>query len=128
MQSYRLLIVAGGNFVDMGNSLAAGTTGHVRNAMKGGLNYLGICAGGFLAGSFPTPYKGFDRTSGVKFGFYSAEKNGNQKAAVRIRTAKGAALDQYWEDGPELQAAATRLPHIRTGNPPSLKASPVTVG
>lgn len=99
---YRLLIVPGGNFVDMGNSLTARTTANVRNAVKHGLHYLGICAGGFLAGRFPAPYKSFDLSSGVKFGFYSAEKNGTRKAAVRIATAQGPALDQYWEDGPQL--------------------------
>jgi glutamine amidotransferase-like uncharacterized protein len=98
ISGYRLLIVAGGNFVDMGNSLTASTTANVRNAVKGGLNYLGICAGGFLAGSFPAPYNSFNLSSGVKFGFYSA---GTRKAAVRITTAEGRALDQYWEDGPQ---------------------------
>jgi glutamine amidotransferase-like uncharacterized protein len=102
IQAYRLLIVPGGNFVDMGDSLTARTTANVRNAVKGGLNYLGICAGGFLAGSVPTPLKSFDLTSGVRFGFYSAEKNGIRKAAVKVTTADGTALDQYWEDGPEL--------------------------
>jgi glutamine amidotransferase-like uncharacterized protein len=102
ISEYRLLIVSGGNFVDMGNSLTADTTANVRNAVKGGLNYLGICAGGFLAGSFPAPYKSFDLSSGVKFGFYSAEKTGTRKAVVKITTAEGPALDQYWEDGPEL--------------------------
>jgi hypothetical protein len=38
----------------------------------------------------------------VKFGFYSAESSGIRKAAVTITTAQGTALDQYWEDGPEL--------------------------
>jgi glutamine amidotransferase-like uncharacterized protein len=117
MQSYRLLIVPGGNFVDMGNSLAAGTIANVRNAVKGGLNYLGICAGGFLAGSFPAPYKGFDLTSGVKFGLYSAEKNGIQKAAVRIRIAEGAALDQYWEDGPQLSGWGDAVATYPDGTP-----------
>jgi glutamine amidotransferase-like uncharacterized protein len=41
ISGYRLLIVPGGNFVAMGNSLTAGTTANVRNAVKGGLNYLG---------------------------------------------------------------------------------------
>jgi glutamine amidotransferase-like uncharacterized protein len=99
---YRLLIVPGGNFVDMGNSLTAGTTANVRNAVKGGLNYLGICAGGFLAGSLPASYHSFDLSSGVKFGFYSAAKNGTRKAVVRIAMADGPALDHYWEDGPQL--------------------------
>jgi glutamine amidotransferase-like uncharacterized protein len=101
MSRYRLLIVPGGNFVDMGNSLTASTTANVQDAVKRGLNYLGICAGGFLAGSFPPPYNSFNLTSGVKFGFYSVEKNGTRKAAVSITTAEGPALDQYWEDGPQ---------------------------
>jgi glutamine amidotransferase-like uncharacterized protein len=101
ISEYRLFIVPGGNYLDIGNSLTAATTVNVRNAVRGGLSYLGICAGGFLAGSVPAPYKGFDLSSGVKFGFYAAEKNGIRKAAVRITTADGAELDQYWEDGPE---------------------------
>jgi len=56
------------------------------------VDYLGICAGRFLAGSFPAPYNSFDLSSDVKFGFYS---NGIRKAAVRITTAEGPALDQY---------------------------------
>jgi glutamine amidotransferase-like uncharacterized protein len=102
LQSYRLLIVPGGNFLDMGNSLTVGATESVRRAVTGGLSYLGICAGGILAGAFPAPYKSFNLTSGVKFGFYSAESSGIRKAAVTITTAQGTALDQYWEDGPEL--------------------------
>jgi glutamine amidotransferase-like uncharacterized protein len=97
----RLLIVAGGNFVDMGNSLRASTAANIRNAVKGGLNYLGICAGGFLAGSLPARYNSFNLSSGVQFGFYSSEKNRVRKAAVKITTADGRALDHYWEDGPQ---------------------------
>jgi len=83
-------------------ALTADTTAIVHDAVQGGLNYLGIGAGGFLAGGFPESHKSFDLTSGVRFGFYSAEKNGIQKAALRITTAEGPALDQYWEDRPEL--------------------------
>ena len=101
ISGYRLLIVPGGNFVDMGKSLTGSTTTKVRTVVNRGVNYLGICAGGFLAGSFPPPYNSFDLSSGVKFGFYSAENNGTRKAAVRIITAEGTALDQYWEDGPQ---------------------------
>ena len=99
---YRLLIVPGGDFIDMGNSLTAGTTANVRNAVKDGLHYLGICAGGFLAGDLPAPYHSFGLTSRVKFGFYSAAKTGTRKTVVRITMAKGPALDHYWEDGPQL--------------------------
>ena len=102
ISQYRLLIVPGGDFVKMGNSLTAGTAANVRDAVRGGLNYLGICAGGFLAGSFPAPYKSFNLTSGVQFGFYSPERNEAHKATVRIRAREGPALDQYWENGPQL--------------------------
>lgn len=110
ISGYRLLIVPGGDFVAMGNSLAARTTANVRNAVKGGLKYFGVCAGGFLAGSFPAPYNSFNLTSGVQFGFYSPEKSvpghwslryETRKASVRITTPEGPALDQYWESGPQ---------------------------
>jgi len=101
LSRYRLLIVAGGDFVKMGNSLTPGATANVREAVKSGTNYLGICAGGFLAGSFPAPYNSFHLSSGVKFGFYRAAANGTRKAAVRIALAAGPALDHYWEDGPQ---------------------------
>jgi glutamine amidotransferase-like uncharacterized protein len=102
LSRYRLLIVPGGNFVAMGGSLTARTTANVRNAVNGGLHYLGICAGAFLAGSFPAPYNSFDLSSGVKFGFYSAAKSGTRTAVLKISTAEGPAFDHYWEDGPEL--------------------------
>jgi glutamine amidotransferase-like uncharacterized protein len=117
LSGYHLLIVPGANFVDMGNNLTARTTARVRNAVNGGLNYLGICAGGFLAGSFPTGYNSFDLTSGVQFGFYSAENNGTHKAAVRISTAQGPALDQYWEDGPQLTGWGNVVAKYPDGTP-----------
>lgn len=100
MTKYRLLIVPGGNFVDLGNSLTPSTTANVRNAVHAGLNYLGICAGAFFAGS--SPYNGLNLTSGIRFSFYSAENNGIRKAAVAISIPGAPTLDQYWEDGPQL--------------------------
>jgi glutamine amidotransferase-like uncharacterized protein len=102
LRRYRLLVFPGGNFVDMGNGLASTTIANIRDAVHNGLNYLGVCAGAFLAGNFPAPYKSLNLTSGVKFGFYSAENRGLRKAAVAITVAGGPALDQYWEDGPQL--------------------------
>jgi glutamine amidotransferase-like uncharacterized protein len=98
---YRLLIVPGGNFVDIGNSLTPVATANIRNAVQEGLNYLGICAGGFLAGEYRPPYHGLNLTSGVRFGFYAAEGRGVRKAPVSIAVAGAPTLDQYWEDGPE---------------------------
>ncbi len=99
MRGYRLLIMPGGNFIDMGNSLTAGATANVRSAVRGGLNYLGICAGGFLAGKYNQ--NSLDLAGGVKFGFYAAESRGIRNAAVAIESPGSPTLDQYWEDGPE---------------------------
>ena len=99
IRSHRLLIVPGGNFIDIGNSLTPSTTANIRNAVQGGLNYLGICAGGFFAGN--SGYNGLDLTAGVRFNFYAAEGRGIRKAAVSITVAGGPTLEQYWEDGPQ---------------------------
>jgi glutamine amidotransferase-like uncharacterized protein len=99
MRRYRLLIVPGGNFVAIGKGLTPATSGKIRQAVEGGLNYLGICAGAFFAGN--SPYNGLNLASGVSFHFYSAENRGIRKAAVAIASAGAPTLDQYWEDGPE---------------------------
>jgi glutamine amidotransferase-like uncharacterized protein len=100
LAAYRLLIVPGGNFVQMGNSLTPVAVGNIRNAVRDGLNYLGICGGAFLAGN--SPYSGLNLTSGVHFPFYAAEARGIRKAAVQIAIAGSLPLEQYWEDGPQL--------------------------
>jgi glutamine amidotransferase-like uncharacterized protein len=100
LRQRRLLIVPGGNFIDIGNSLTSAATARIRGAVENGLNYLGICAGAFFAGN--SPYNGLNLTSGVRFGFYSAENRGLRKAAVSISAPGSLTLDQYWEDGPQL--------------------------
>jgi glutamine amidotransferase-like uncharacterized protein len=100
LKAYRLLIVPGGNFEDMGNGLTAGATTRLRNAVGSGLSYLGICAGAFFAGA--SPYNGLNLTSGVRFSFYALEDQGIRKAPVTITTADGPTLEVYWEDGPQL--------------------------
>ena len=99
MRAYPLLIVPGGNFDQIGKSLTSSTSANIRDAVHNGLNYLGICAGGFFAGN--SPYNGLNLTSGVRFGFYADESRGIRKAAVAIAGAGAATLDQYWEDGPQ---------------------------
>jgi glutamine amidotransferase-like uncharacterized protein len=101
LRAYRLLIVPGGNFEIMGGHLSPRTTARIRDAVNGGLSYLGICGGAFLAGHL-AGRNSIDLTSGVQFHFYSAERRGLRKAAVPISTPGAPALDQYWEDGPEL--------------------------
>ncbi len=100
LEAYRLLVVPGGNFEEMGNSLDHATPVRVRHAVGSGLNYLGICAGAFIAGN--SPYNGFNLTSGVRFPFYAAEARGIRKAAIAIATPGSPAFEHYWEDGPQL--------------------------
>jgi glutamine amidotransferase-like uncharacterized protein len=117
IRRHRLLIVAGGNFVDMGKSLTPATTANIRNGVQNGLNYLGICAGAFLAGSFPQPYNGVNLTSGVQFGFYADARRGVRKTAVAITVAGGPTLDQYWEDGPQLSGWGAVVAKYPDGTP-----------
>ena len=115
LRKYRLLIVPGGNFIHLGNSLTPNTTANIRNAVQNGLNYLGICAGGFFAGN--SGYNGLNLTSGVRFGFYSAENRGIRKAAVAITTAGSATLDHYWEDGPQFTGWGAVVGRYPDGTP-----------
>lgn len=100
LKTYQLLVVPGGNFEVMGNSLTPGTATKIRTAIAGGLGYLGICAGAFLAGA--SPYNGLNLSGGVRFPFYSLEHRGIRKAPVTVTTVLGASIEVYWEDGPQL--------------------------
>jgi hypothetical protein len=100
LRAFRLVIVPGGNFEAMGNGLAPATSVKLRDAVRDGVSYLGVCAGAFLAGD--SPYNGLDLTGGKRFGFYSAEAQGIRKVAVPILTADGTTTEHYWEDGPQL--------------------------
>ncbi len=99
LRAYRLLIVPGGNFLTMADSLTPGTTANIHAAVEEGLNYLGICAGGFLAGD--ARYNSLRLAPGVQFGFYAEARRGVRKAAVPIAVVGAPVLEQYWEDGPE---------------------------
>jgi glutamine amidotransferase-like uncharacterized protein len=115
IREYRLLIVPGGNFEHIGNSLTSRTTANIHNAVQKGLNYLGICAGAFFAGN--SPYNGLNLTSGARFGFYAAEARGIRKAPVAITAAGGPTLDQYWEDGPQLMGWGAVVGKYPDGTP-----------
>jgi glutamine amidotransferase-like uncharacterized protein len=116
LRRYRLLIIPGGNFIDMGRSLNTSTAANIHNAVQNGLNYFGICAGAFLAGN-SSYYNGLNLTSGVKFGFYSAEEKGIRKAAVAIAVAGAPTLEQYWEDGPQLNGWGAVVGKYPDGTP-----------
>ncbi len=68
LSAYRLIIVSGGIYITMGESLTPGATANIHNAVQGGLNDLGICAGGLLAGN--ASCNSLNLTSGVRFDFY----------------------------------------------------------
>jgi glutamine amidotransferase-like uncharacterized protein len=118
LRRYRLIIVPGGDFVAMADGMSAPTVEKLRGAVGSGVGYLGICAGGFLAGRFQG--KGLDLT-GVKFGFYAAESRGIRKAAVPIATAGGPTLDQYWEDGPQFSGWGAAIARYPDGSPAAVE-------
>jgi glutamine amidotransferase-like uncharacterized protein len=115
MQTHRLLVFPGGNFVEMGNGLQVRTTATIRRAVNAGLNYLGICGGAFIAGN--SPYNGMNLTDGLSFNFYSLEASGVRKASVAITAAGLPTLDYYWEDGPELSGWGETVATYPDGNP-----------
>ena len=97
--AYRLLIIPGGNYITIGNNLTPETTQRIQNAVQRGVNYLGICAGGLLAGK--AECNSLDLTSGVTFGFYAVVNRGIHKAAVPIACVDTPVIEHYWEDGPQ---------------------------
>lgn len=112
---YRLLLVPGGNFEQIGNHLSASASATLRNAVWHGMNYLGICAGAFFAGN--SPYNGLNLTAGTRFGFYAAEMRGIRKTVVPITGPGGQSLDQYWEDGPQLTGWGAVVDRYPDGTP-----------
>lgn len=115
LKTYRLLLIPGGNFEQIGNGLSATATTNIRHAIHGGLNYLGICAGAFFAGN--SPYNGLNLTAGVRFPFYALEDQGIRKAAVEIASAGAAPLAHYWEDGPQLTGWGKVIAKYPDGTP-----------
>ncbi|HTE05633.1 MAG TPA: BPL-N domain-containing protein [Planctomycetota bacterium] len=115
LHACRLIIVPGGDFARIGTGLEEDTTARLRGAVQDGVNYLGICAGAFFAGR--SPCNGLDLTSGVQFGFYSAEARGIRRTAVAISGAGTPTLDQYWEDGPELTGWGAVVGRYPDGTP-----------
>ncbi len=116
LRGYRLLIVPGGNFIEMGDHLKPSTATRIHDAVQSGSSYLGICAGAFLAGTFPNN-KHFDLASGAQFHFYSDEGRGIRKNAVAIASPGSGTLDQYWEDGPELSGWGDVVAKYPDGTP-----------
>jgi glutamine amidotransferase-like uncharacterized protein len=115
LSAYRLLIIPGGNYLTIGNSLTPNTTASIRGAVQGGLNYLGICAGGLLAGNAPGNH--LNLTSGVHFDFYAAVNRGIHKTAVAISCVGAPAVEHYWEDGPQFAGWGAAVGRYPDGTP-----------
>ena len=116
LSHYRLLIVPGGNFIEIGRGLTPAATANIRNAVQNGVNYLGVCGGAFFASTY-SGYNGLNLTSGVRFAFYSAEEKGIRKASVPITVVDGPTLEHYWEDGPQLSGWGVAVGKYPDGTP-----------
>lgn len=121
LMKYKLIIIPGGNFIDIGKNLTEETSNNVQKAVHRGLNYLGICAGGFLAGN--TRNNSFNIAGGVQFKFYSAEDKGIRKAAVAITNADGVTIEHYWEDGPQFSGWGDVVSKYPDGTPATVQGS-----
>jgi hypothetical protein len=121
LKSFRLIMVPGGNYLKMGASLSPQTATNLHQAIQGGVNYLGICAGALLAGT--TASNSFNLTSGVRVGFYAAVNHGIHKEVVSITTAYGLRMDHYWEDGPAFVGWGRAVARYPDGTPAVAEAT-----
>jgi glutamine amidotransferase-like uncharacterized protein len=122
LRSYRLLIIPGGNYIEMGAGLSPATMTKVREAVQSGLNYLGICAGGLLAGDSIRNHNCLNLTSGVSFDFYAAVRRGVHKDVVAVSGNGTPTLDQYWEDGPQFTGWGDVVGKYPDGTPAVVEA------
>jgi len=114
LMAYKLFIVPGGNSITIGKNLSSKATTAVRDAVAQGLNYLGICAGGFFGGY--SEYNGLNLTSGRWFTLYADYYKGIHKEAVAISFPGGTKLDIYWQDGPNLSGWGQVVGKYPNGN------------
>ena len=121
LRKCKLIIIPGGNFIDIGKNLTEETSTKIQKAVHQGLNYLGICAGGFLAGN--TQNNSFNIAKDVQFRFYSAEDKGIRKAAVAIVNADGVTIEHYWEDGPQFSGWGDIVSKYPDGTPATVQGS-----
>lgn len=120
LRTHRLLIIPGGNFIDIGNGLSPAASANIRNAVRNGLHYAGICAGAFVAGASPP---NAINLTGIRYPFYAAENRGIRKTAVVISTPGEPPLDQYWEDGPQLSGWGEVVSKYPDGTPATVQGS-----
>ena len=121
LKKYKLIIIPGGNFIEIGKSLTVETAHNIQAAVHGGLNYLGICAGGFLAGN--TQNNSFNIAGDTQFKFYSAEDKGIRKTALAVTNADGVMIEHYWEDGPQFSGWGEVVSKYPDGSPATVEGS-----
>ena len=80
---FKLIVVPGGNSIEIGQSLDASTVANVRGAVQQyGVHYLGLCAGAFFGAH--SIYNGVNLTGGVSFDFYADEFKGIHQEVIEI--------------------------------------------
>jgi len=122
LAGYKLIIVPGGNSIEIGKSLSGSAAANLRGAVQQyGVHYLGICAGAFFGGY--SVYNGANLTGGVPFQFYADEFKGIHQEVVELSFPSGAPLDVYWEDGPQLAGWGEVVAKFPDGTPAIVQGS-----
>lgn len=113
---YKLLIIPGGNSIEIGGALGPSTATNIRGAVADyGIHYLGICAGAFFGGY--SSYNGVNLTNGVPFDFYTDEFKGIHVESVEISLPGGSSMNVYWQDGPQLSGWGDAVAKFPDGSP-----------
>jgi hypothetical protein len=113
---YKLIIIPGGNSIEIGESLTANAVANLRGAVQQyGAHYLGICAGAFFGGY--SIYNGVNLTGGAPFDFYADEFKGIHREPVQLSFISSGPLDVYWQDGPQLSGWGQVVAKFPDGTP-----------
>jgi glutamine amidotransferase-like uncharacterized protein len=113
---YKLIVVPGGNSIEIGESLNGSTVANVRGAVQQyGVHYLGLCAGAFFGAH--SIYNGVDLTGGVSFDFYADEFKEIHQEVIEISFPDSPPMNMYWEDGPQLSGWGEVVGKFPDGTP-----------
>jgi hypothetical protein len=113
---YKLIIIPGGNSIEIGESLTPNAVAYLRGAVQQyGVHYLGICAGAFFGGY--SVYNGVNLTGGAPFDFYADEFKGIHREPVELSFVSSGPLSMYWQDGPQLSGWGDVVAKFPDGTP-----------
>jgi glutamine amidotransferase-like uncharacterized protein len=103
LAKYKLLIIAGGNSITIGNNFSTSTMANIKAAVReNGLHYLGVCAGAFLASyAGSSGYNDIDLLDGIWFDMFTDDPC-DPAAELLSRPGTQGSIDVYWQDGPQL--------------------------